>query len=806
VEYAREVVTPTPETPARGPSRPPWVAPLVFGCAYLLLGEAAERLVNPESQFATFWPPAGLFLAVLLLSERRRWPWFVLVAVVADAAVSWHVERHPALGAAQSLGNVVETLLAARLLQAIAGGRPRMDRVRDVVALLLLGAGLAPAVGGIVGAAGGSLFRGYPFLREWLDWWAGDALGVLIVASFALAWTQGTGVGSRLLRRRPLEFLGLLASTAAVTAVVFSGSVHVVLTDEYLLLPFFLWATLRFGVLGVTTSGVLVGAVAAGVTSWAMGHAGPGALAPDARAVQLLLAFVIGTNLVLAAAISEQRRSQRALRLARFALDHGAEGFLVAGRDGRVVLASEGAARMLGLPRPSLQGRPIGDLDPALAGEAWERRWDEARQQGSLLLDTTLDAGGGRRLHAEVGLSYLSFDGGEYVAWSARDASQRKRAETSERLASVGTLAAGVAHEINNPLTYVSSNLVYVGELLERMRGIHPEVEEAEKAVKEAVDGAWRVRNIVRDLRFVSRPPGDRRVEVDPVPEVRAALNLAQNEIRHRARLEVDLGTAPSVMAGEGQIGQVVLNLLVNASHSIPEGQLDRNRVRVATGEDERGWATVEVQDTGSGIPAAIRERIFEPFFTTKPVGRGTGLGLSIVHGIVTSLGGEIELQSEEGHGTTVRLRLPPASGPVAVASLPAEGAEPAATLAPPYRGRVLVIDDEPLVCRSVARVLGGDHEVESVHDPRQALDRLFSGQRYDLILCDVTMPHLSGLELVERLRERRPDAADRVVFVTGGPVTPETQDALDRCSTPRLAKPFEASALRELLRGRLAA
>jgi signal transduction histidine kinase len=272
-----------------------------------------------------------------------------------------------------------------------------------------------------------------------------------------------------------------------------------------------------------------------------------------------------------------------------------------------------------------------------------------------------LEGPAGNHPPAEVHLAFLAFDGSEFLAWSGRDLSERRRAEEDQRLAAVGTLASGVAHEINNPLTYVTSNLAFLQETLEKLRGLHPDIPEAEEAVGEATLGARRVRDIVRDLRFVARPPDGRRIEVDPVQEIRSAVTLAQAEIHRRSGLLLLLDPCPMVLAGQGQIGQVMIHLLVNAAQSTPDGSPQDHTVRVASGTDEAGWASIEVADSGSGIPAAARARIFEPFFSTRPVGSGTGLGLSVCHGIVTGLGGAIDVTSQEGRGTTVRVRLPPA-------------------------------------------------------------------------------------------------------------------------------------------------
>ncbi len=241
----------------------------------------------------------------------------------------------------------------------------------------------------------------------------------------------------------------------------------------------------------------------------------------------------------------------------------------------------------------------------------------------------------------------------------AREAMQAQLAR-SERLASLGTLAAGVAHEINNPLAYVLTNLEFA---LSRLAAGGADKEDLE-ALAEARDGASRVRDVVRGLRAFSRPGVGRRGPADVSAELGAALRLAGNEIRHRARLETSLQPMPWVVAADHELGQVFLNLLVNAAQAIPEGHSGENVVRVEAATDAAGWARVEVRDSGVGIPPDLQSRIFEPFFTTKPLETGTGLGLAIAHSIVTAAGGRIELESQAGRGTAFRVLLPPAPAP----------------------------------------------------------------------------------------------------------------------------------------------
>jgi PAS domain S-box-containing protein len=251
----------------------------------------------------------------------------------------------------------------------------------------------------------------------------------------------------------------------------------------------------------------------------------------------------------------------------------------------------------------------------------------------------------------------------------ALDITERKMMEAklsqAERLASMGTLAAGVAHEINNPLTYVMANIGFVAERLSKLRpfpaaAFEQQVEELGTALSEAQEGAVRVRQIVRDLKTLARGDEEHYGPVDIARVIETSIGMVAADIRAKAELVVDLGAVPSVEASESRLGQVLVNLLVNAAQSIGDGGPSANRIRIATRTDAAGRAVISVSDTGSGIPPEVLGRIFDPFFTTKPVGVGTGLGLFICHGIVKALGGEITVESKLGAGTTFRVLLPP--------------------------------------------------------------------------------------------------------------------------------------------------
>ncbi len=375
------------------------------------------------------------------------------------------------------------------------------------------------------------------------------------------------------------------------------------------------------------------------------------------------------------------------------------------------------------------------------------------------------------------------------------------RLQVTDRLASLGTLAAGLAHEINNPLAYALGNVDLVLEGMAAMAstGLPAAALQRVAALRElltlAAEGGSRVRTIVRDMKLFARGESEAGGEIDVRPVVESAVTLASNEIRHRARLQVAHGPAPRVRGNASRLGQVVLNLLVNAAQAIPDGRPDHEEIHVGTFSDEQGRAVIEVRDTGVGIAPENLRRIFDPFYTTKQVGTGTGLGLSICHGIVQSFGGEMTVDSEPGCGTRFRVLLP------GVAPAPAAEVKREAVAA---AQRVLIVDDEPQLVAFSKRCLTGRCDAVTATDPREALERLGQGEDFDLILCDVMMPRLSGIDLFERVTAERPELAERFVFMSGGAFTPRAQEFMEAKGRARLDKPFTPTQLRALVEERL--
>jgi PAS domain S-box-containing protein len=365
----------------------------------------------------------------------------------------------------------------------------------------------------------------------------------------------------------------------------------------------------------------------------------------------------------------------------------------------------------------------------------------------------------------------------------------------ADRMASVGTLAAGVAHEINNPLTYITANIDSVIEELGALVGSLPlsVMKDLDVALLAAREGANRVTRIVQGLKTFSRIDEEHLGSVDLIKVLDLSVTMAFNEIRHRARLVKTYAKVPIVTADDGRLGQVFINLLVNAAQALPDGQSGTNEIRITTSTDSEGRAVIEIGDTGRGMTPALMAHIFDPFFTTKEVGIGTGLGLSICRNIIAGMGGEISVESSVGAGTTFRIVLP-ASGE----SHPIATVAEASNAAPFRRAHILVVDDEPAVGLVIRRVLR-KHEVVVVTTAQAALDCL-DNSTFDLILSDLMMPGMSGIEFYNTLVRVHPMLASRVVFLTGGAFTPEANAFLQRVTNERLEKPFDISQLRALV------
>jgi PAS domain S-box-containing protein len=474
-----------------------------------------------------------------------------------------------------------------------------------------------------------------------------------------------------------------------------------------------------------------------------------------------------------------------------------------------VVFVNQRFAEMLGYePREMIGTSALAFMGPAARLAVTETIPNP--QHTRQAIDTIFRHRDGTDVSVNLAGSFLLDAVGRHVGSLAvvRDVTEQKKLQSqlmvSDRMASVGTLAAGVAHEINNPLAVVIANLDYIADSLKCASDPGPGGARASDAafredvkapLDDAREAAERVRFIVRDLKIFSRSPSEEpkgTVDVNAILE--SSLRMGWNEIRHRARLVKSYGALAIVKANEARLGQVFLNLIVNAAQALQEGRAEHNEIRVST-RLEAGRVVIEVSDTGAGIPPEIIGRIFDAFFTTKAVGVGTGLGLAICQRIVTDMGGELTVESELGKGTTFRVSLPGARAEPEVVPSVTPGS-PAGR-----RGRVLVVDDEANVVTSVQRILAKEHDVVALVAAKDALELCARGERFDLILCDLMMPDMTGIDLHRELSRIAPDQADRMMFMTGGAFTPSARQFLSETPKEHLEKPFDGANLRAIVR-----
>ena len=512
----------------------------------------------------------------------------------------------------------------------------------------------------------------------------------------------------------------------------------------------------------------------------------------------VVIAFIDITSEVKA----EMERRLSASRLA-FAVEHAPIAIWATDIDG-VVLLSEGAGlASIGVQSGEMLGRNLfevyGDhptipdsLRRALSGESF---WCSV-QLGETIYDTwltpTRDSSG--RITGLTGLS--------------NDVSALRKLQAStiqnDRVIALGTLAASVAHEINNPLTYMLGHLVFLKESVDRLEELaravanplNGDLTDVVGDMRESLDpvcaGTERIAGITRELRTFSRPAADTSV-VDVQAAVTSVLKLVGKELESRASIELDLQKTRPVRGEMARLVQVILNLVANALQALPADR-GTNQIWVSTG-DEGDMVVIEVADNGPGIDPDDRERIFEPFQSGKESSSGSGLGLFVCRNIVTGWSGTVTVDDRPGGGARFRVKL--RAAPPDARAMPVRAPRKSSRASSKPRGHIMIVDDEPPVADVLrAQLEAAGYRVTLMGDASGALERLTSGRDgIDLVYCDLMLKDMSGMDLAAALAQRAPVQLDRVVFMTGGAFTTRARDFRSVHATQCVDKPFDILA-----------
>jgi two-component system NtrC family sensor kinase len=457
------------------------------------------------------------------------------------------------------------------------------------------------------------------------------------------------------------------------------------------------------------------------------------------------------------------------------------------------------AHQVTGYSVDELVGKPLSVISEVDGWSQTEKRLLELLKGGVErgTFDLTLCCKDGELRFTEVNARIVAgSDPPEQLHCIARDITERRRLEAqlmqAEKLSAIGQLVAGVAHELNNPLTSVTG----FTELLLRRDDLD---ELMTSDLKHIHTQGHRAARIVQNLLTFGRKHHPQRVQVNLNTIIENTLTLHEyhlrvDNIRVIRELDQDL---PATVADPDQLQQVFLNLINNASQAMVTQSAGKLTVRSWTGED--GSVRVSVADTGVGMTPQVRSRIFDPFYTTKPVGLGTGLGLSICYGIISGHGGRIWAESEPDQGSTFFVSLPAASRDESPQQQLTSTGKPARKRSLP-RLKVLVVDDEEGVSQFLARLLSDlGQDVTTRASGEEAL-QLLKEQHVDLVLTDIKMPGMSGFELHRSIQIRNPVLGRRVVFITGDTLSPATQALLAQIGNPYIAKPFSIETLESLL------
>jgi PAS domain S-box-containing protein len=788
------------------------------GIAYFALAKGGLELASIHPSASPIWPPTGLALAALLLWGYRLWPAIFAAAFAANAVTAGSVYTSAVIGA----GNALEALISAWCVNRWAGGGRAFATPLGVAKFALLSLAPGSVVSASIGVASLSLagFADWTaFVSIWKTWWLGDVAGALVVTPVVVLWAQA---GARPFARAELGARALVYASALVVGLVAFSPLLEQTADRgalaFLAVLPLLWAALARGPRDTATVALLLSASA---VSGTLLDGGPFARFTLNESFLLLLAFMISVSvpsLALSADAERRRRTEASLRRARKASERiveertatlkavnaALEAALV--ERGRTEAAlREQSLHLLEAQRLASIGSWIWDvaenrviwsdtlyeifgLRPGEFRETYEDFFDrvhpEDRAGLASVIETALKLGGDFRMDERIlrpGGEIRHLQGSGRAIVDARGKvvrllgvcqdvtdQQRDRAALAEtqqtlhqaqKMEALGQLTGGIAHDFNNILTAIANSL-------EPVREASATDARQKKRLDRALQAARNGAALVQQLLVFARKQPVQSEPRDVNAIVRATMTMfarsASENIVVATELAPDLHWA---RVDATQLQTAILNLAVNARDAMPKGgTLSVTSANMAPAGGRAARIAVAVGDTGTGMPPDVIARAFEPFFTTKEIGKGTGLGLSMVYSAVRQMGGEVEIESAPGKGTTVRLLLPAADPPAPHReAAPAPARAEAARRATP----LLYVEDEPLVRLATMDLLASaGYVVREAADAERALASLDAEPDIALMVTDVGLPRMNGHELAAEARRRRPGL--KVVFLTG--------------------------------------